>query len=318
MVQTTEKVESLVESDSRMADVLELVLERAENGAVTYGDVRDDVDSGQWGRIIERGLLVESGDEYIVRDPSGVREALNDDGGANVTSVGGDGELEPPDDDSSWSTYDKAAAVGALALFAGYSIRSVRDTIGNVMDIGLGFLDAALPFYVVVLVLALFTGLYSTLLQSNLMNTEKMGYYQQKMKNLQTRRKEAQEADDDEALDRIQDEQMEAMGENLGMFKEQFRPMVWIMLFTIPVFLWMYWMILSPEQTVTPAQITMPIIGTLDPVADASQGLAPGEGWRTQIIGPLEAWIVWYFVCSMGFNQIIRKSLNIQTTPQSS
>jgi uncharacterized membrane protein (DUF106 family) len=318
MVQTTEKVESLVESDSRMADVLKLVLERAENGAVTYGDVREDVDSGQWGRIIERGLLVESGDEYILRDPSGVREALEKDVGTRTSAIGDDGDLEPPDDDASWSMYDKAAAVGALALFAGYSIRSVRDMIGNVMDVGLGFLDAALPFYVVVLVLALFTGLYSTLLQSNLMNTEKMGYYQQKMKDLQSRRKEAQEADDDEALDRIQDEQMEAMGENLGMFKEQFRPMVWIMLFTIPVFLWMYWMILSPEQTVTPAQITMPIIGTLDPVADPSQGLTPGEGWRTQIIGPLEAWIVWYFVCSMGFNQIIRKSLNIQTTPQTS
>jgi len=317
MAQTAEKVEALVQSDGRMEDVLRTVLERAEDGAVSFADVKDEVDSGQWGRVIEKGLLVEDGDEYVVRDPTGVREALENGVGPGST-VGGGSDLEPPDDDSSWSTYDKAAALGAVGLFAGYSITPVRNVIGGVMDIGLGFLDATLPFYVVILILALFTGLYSTLLQANLMNTEKMAYYQQKMKDLQDRRKAAQEADDEEALDKIQEEQMEAMGENLGMFKEQFRPMVWIMLLTIPVFLWMYWMILSPEQAVTPAQITMPLIGELNAVPDGVQGLKPDQGWRTQVIGPLEAWIVWYFVCSMGFNQIIRKALDIQTTPNTS
>jgi uncharacterized membrane protein (DUF106 family) len=317
MAQTAEKVEALVQSDGRMEDVLRTVLERAEDGAVSFADVKDEVDSGQWGRVIEKGLLVEDGSEYVVRDPAGVREALEN-GVGSGTTVGGASDLEPPDDDSSWSTYDKAAALGAVGLFAGYSITPVRNVIGGVMDVGLGFLDATLPFYVVIMVLALFTGLYSTLLQANLMNTEKMAYYQQKMKDLQNRRKEAQEADDEEALDRIQEEQMEAMGENLGMFKEQFRPMVWIMLLTIPVFLWMYWMILSPEQAVTPAQITMPLIGELNAVPDGVQGLKPDQGWRTQVLGPLEAWIIWYFVCSMGFNQIIRKALDIQTTPDTS
>ncbi|MFC7227573.1 DUF106 domain-containing protein [Salinirubellus salinus] len=318
MAQTAEKVESLVGSDGRMEEVLRHVLDRAEDGAVSFADVSDEVDSGEWGRVIERGLLVEDGDEYVVRDPAGVREALDAAVWKDRPSGSGATDLEPPEDDSSWSTYDKAAALGAVGLFAGYSITPVRNAIGNVMDVGLGFLDAALPFYVVILVLALFTGLYSTLLQSNLMNTEKMAYYQQKMKDLQNRRKEAQESGDEAELDRIQEEQMEAMGENLGMFKEQFRPMVWIMLLTIPVFLWMYWMILSPEQAVTPAQITMPLIGELNAVPDGVQGLKPDQGWRTQVIGPLEAWIVWYFVCSMGFNQIIRKSLNIQTTPDTS
>jgi uncharacterized membrane protein (DUF106 family) len=38
-------------------------------------------------------------------------------------------------------------------------------------------------------------------------------------------------------------------------------------------------------------------------------------GWNVSILGPIQAWIVWYFVCSMSFTQIIRKALNIQTTP---
>jgi uncharacterized membrane protein (DUF106 family) len=94
---------------------------------------------------------------------------------------------------------------------------------------------------------------------------------------------------------------MEAMGENLGMFKEQFRPMVWIMLFTIPVFLWMYWMILADATTITPESIVLPIVGE--------------KSWTGGVVGPIQTWIVWYFLCSMGFTQIIRKALDIQTTP---
>jgi uncharacterized membrane protein (DUF106 family) len=29
----------------------------------------------------------------------------------------------------------------------------------------------------------------------------------------------------------------------------------------------------------------------------------------------MQLWIIWYFLCSMGFTQLIRKALNIQTTP---
>jgi uncharacterized membrane protein (DUF106 family) len=98
---------------------------------------------------------------------------------------------------------------------------------------------------------------------------------------------------------------MEAMTDNLGMFKEQFRPMVWIMLLTIPVFLWMYAIVGFRGEPLYPgidlAPMVMPIVGEV--------------GWNEGLVGPLQAWIGWYFVCSMCFTQVIRKSLNIQTTP---
>ena len=294
-----------MDDDDQMAGVVQLVIDRAEDGAVTYGDVRDDVDSGRWGRLIDRGILVENGEEYVVRDPEGVREGLEEATKTESTvSIDLEDMPDEPEGDSSWSIYDKAAAVGAVGLFAGYSISSVRNVIGNTLDLLLGPLEATLPFYVVVMVLALFTGLYSTLLQANLMDMDKMAYYQNRMKALQNQREEAKEAGDDEALDQLQKEQMEAMGENLGMFKEQFRPMVWIMLFTIPVFLWMYWMILADGTTITPATIVLPIFGETT--------------WTGGVLGPIQAWIVWYFLCSMGFTQIIRKALDIQTTPTTS
>jgi len=295
MARTAEKVESLAREDGALVDALETALSVAESkGTVQWNDVSDDMTSGQWGRLIESGLLADAdGSGFVVDDPEGVRDALSDDEMETSTSV--------DDEESSWSRYDKLAALGALGMFAGYSVGSVRNAIGSALDLLFGPLEAVLPFYVVVMVLAMLTGLYSTLLQANLMDMDKMGEYQEQMKAIQEKRKAAKERGDDEALDRIQEEQMDAMGDQMGMFKEQFRPMVWIMLLTIPVFLWMYWMLLAEGQQVAPQSITLPLIGE--------------RTWQQGVLGPLQAWILWYFLCSMGFTQIIRKALNIQTTP---
>jgi uncharacterized membrane protein (DUF106 family) len=295
MARTAAKVQDLVKEDAEMEAALEYVLERADEGSVAWGDVSDELTSGQWGRLIEMGILADSdGEGFDVADPEGVRSALEDD------------ELElpeAPDTDSSWSKWDKMAAVGSVSMFAGYTFSSVRDPLASTLDIVLGPLLELLPFFAVVMVLALFTGMYSTLLQSNLMDMEVMGAYQSRMKEIQERRKEAKERGDDEELERIQDEQMEAMADNLGMFKEQFRPMVWIMVLTIPVFLWMYWAVGFRGGTAH-----YELTGVVLPMA--------GEvGWTQSLLGPIQTWIVWYFVCSMCFTQILRKALNIQTTP---
>jgi uncharacterized membrane protein (DUF106 family) len=295
MARTASKVQDLVREDPEMESAIETVLERAERGTVSWGDVSDELTSGQWGRLIEKGVLVDSdGEGFDVEDPEGVRDALADD----------DLEIpDAPDADSSWTKWDKMAAVASVAMFGGYMFSSVRDPLASTLDVALGPLFGLLPFFGVVMVLALFTGLYSTLLQANLMNMEVMGEYQQRMKDIQEKRKQAKERGDDEALERIQDEQMEAMADNMGMFKEQFRPMVWIMLLTIPVFLWMYWAIgfRGGTQHYELSTIVVPIAGEVS--------------WTTGFVGPLQMWIVWYFVCSMCFTQVIRKALNIQTTP---
>ncbi|MFB6206812.1 MAG: DUF106 domain-containing protein [Haloglomus sp.] len=319
MARTAQRVESLIDEDPDMRDALRTVLDRAENGRVTWDDVSDDLTSGQWGRLIERGVLDKTdGEGCELNDPEDVAAVVEGQSAASIanggvaaggaasdasggaTSTSSDVDLD--DEDSSWSMYDKLAAVGAVGLFAGYSLPNIRNAIARVLDVALGPIEAALPFYAVILVLALFTGLYSTILQDNLMDTSKMAKYQERLQEIQEREKEAKERDDEEALDRIQEEKMEAMGDNLGMFKEQFRPMVWIMLFTIPVFLWMYWMILEHPNEL--GSMVIPLIGE--------------RSWTAGVLGPIQVWIVWYFLCSMGFTQVIRKTFNIQTTPSTS
>ncbi|MFC7154161.1 DUF106 domain-containing protein [Halomarina halobia] len=295
MARVATKVEDLVREDPAMDEALRVVLDRAEGGTVEWADVNDELTSGQWGRLIEKGVLKSaSGDGFAIQDRDAIEVALDDDDVKQAKTAA-------DDEETGWTAYDKAAAVGALGMFLGYSIGSVRNAIGQTLDLVLGPLNEALPFYAVVLVLAMVTGLYSTLLQANLMNTEKMGEYQAKAKDIQKRLKDAKARDDDAAVERIQKEQMEAMGDQMGMMKEQFRPMVWIMLLTIPVFLWLYWMILENGGTL--GTVTMPLFGEV--------------AWnRTAFVMP--AWIVWYFVCSLGFTQVIRKALNISTTPSTS
>jgi Predicted membrane protein len=247
-------------------------------------------------------VLVDGDDGFELADPEATRAAVGQDA---ATADGADVDADEVEE-TSWSVYDKGAAGVTMAFFVAYAWQPLRDLIGGVMDIALGPLEQALPFYAVVMILAMGTGLYSTLLQANLMNTEKMGQYQAQMQDLQDRREKAKERDDQEALDRLQDEQMEMMGDQLGMFKEQFRPMVWIMFFTIPVFLWMYWAlgIGGGVQHIDPEAITIPLRGPLE--------------WRDAALGPVQVWILWYFVCSMGFTQIIRKGLNIDISPSPS
>jgi uncharacterized membrane protein (DUF106 family) len=292
MPRTAQKIDDLASEGEEMTDALSVVLDVAEEqGTVTWSDVSDDITSGQWGRLIEKGLLVDAGgDGFVVDDPDGVREALDE---ADPAASDGDGGV-------SWTKYDKIAGLGVLGLFAGYSLPSIRARIGGGVDIFMGPLDAALPFYIVIMVLAMVTGLYTTILQDALMDTSVMGNYQEKNKQLQERRKRAKEAGDEEELEKIREEQMEMMSENLGMFKAQFRPMVWIMLLTIPVFLWLYWMVLDVGITANSPVMVLPLVGEV-------------ETWRSAVVGPVQVWLVWYFLCSMGFNQILRKALNVQT-----
>jgi len=300
MARIEQKVRDLVAEEAAMEDVVRTVLDRAEDGEVKWVDVRDDLSSGQWGRLIETGVLVDGDAGFRLADPEATRAALEDESVAPAAE-------SSDDDGSSWSMWDKGAAVFSLALFAGYSWQPMRDVIGTAMNVFLEPLTLVLPFYAVVMILAVVTGLYSTILQANLMDSEKMGEYQEKMQEIQEKRKKAKERGDDEALDRIQDEQMEAMGDQMGMFKEQFRPMVWIMFLTIPVFLWMYWGV-GIGANATP-------IFDLDPLVLPFAG---EKAWTDPVLGPIQVWIVWYFLCSMGFTQIIRKGLNINISPTGS
>ncbi|GAA0270024.1 DUF106 domain-containing protein [Halobacterium noricense] len=288
MSRTAEKVRSLVREDPELADVLEDLLDH--EGEIRWRDVKGDVSSGQWGRLLEKDVLVESGEGFEFADPDGVREGLEP-----------EEELDESPESSSWSKWDKLAAVGSFAAILGYNFQPIQNTIGGAVEVVLGPLDAMLPFYVVVMALAVLTGLYSTLLQANLTDMSKMSKYQERAQQLQDKMSEAKERGDEAEIERLREEQMEAFGDQAGMLKEQFRPMAWIMLLTIPAFLWMYWKLGTGQVTGEEVQMVLPLMGEVN----FNTGRA--------LVFPV--WIIWYMVCSFSFSNVIRKALNIQTTP---
>ncbi|KDE60439.1 HTR-like protein [Halostagnicola sp. A56] len=313
MTRTADKIDTLVREDASMADALESIRETADRngGEVEWSDVSDDLSSGQWGRLIEKGILVDGDEGFEIANRDAYDEALDGDGDAGGLDVP---DVDIDEEGSKWSQWDKMAGAASLLLMFGYWINSIGDAVGRAVDTIFGPLDAALPFYAVIIAVAMLTGLYSTLLQANLMNTERIGKYQErlnavqeKQKDVRERKKEAEERGASEAelealeneMEKAREEQMEAMADNLGMFKEQFRPMVWIMLFTIPLFLWMYWRVSNLQGA--EQYVIMPLVGEIR----LKQG----------ILGPMMGWIVWYFLCSMSITQLLRKALNIDMTP---
>lgn len=294
MASTAETVRSLVREDEEMEDALETVLDRTDDGSqeIDWADVNDALTSGQWGRLIEKGILADESEGFTVADPEGVRDALS-------TPELGDYETDLPDKDLSWSTRDKLAGVLTLSLIPAYTITEIRNLVGGTVDLILGPLLNAMPFWAVILILATATGLYSALLQDAMVDMDVIGAYQARMQEVQEMQEEAKASGDDAAVEAARQEQMEAMGENIGMFKEQFRPFVYIMLLTIPAFVWMYWVMGTHTELV--GEMTFALLGDF--------------GLEQSVLGPVQGWLLWYFICSLAFSNLVRKLLDVQTTP---
>ncbi|MFU1783270.1 DUF106 domain-containing protein [Haloarcula japonica] len=292
-------VPSVIEEPA-MRDALATVVEHSENGnePLQWNDVSESLSNEEWGRLIREGVLVSDGTGFTVANPERVREALQPDEPIDTMTDTDGIEAE------SWAWYDKAAGLAALSLFAGYWSTGIRDTIASYDDLLLAPVTDAFPFFAVIILLAIVTGLYSTVLQSRLRDTEKIQAYQKRVNELKERKEAAKERGDDEALAELQEEQMEVASDQLGMFKLQFRPMVWIMLLTIPVFLWLRWKVRGGHLGANEFGLIVPLAGAV--------------GWQEPLFGPMKTWIVWYFLCSMVARQLIQKTFDIQpTAPQS-
>jgi len=315
-----EQLETLLDSPA-MREAVRVVFERTDGGSeeLNWSDVDDALSPGQWGRLLESSVLVGTSSGFAVAHPDRIQDRLDGDG-VELDESGTDDDSEPDDDPElddddlgtagesddlepvSWKWYDKAAGLGAVALFTGYFSTNIRDVVASVDNVVLAPFTDTLPFFAVVMVLAVATGFYSSLLQTKLTDTEKMEAYKERMEALNERKEAAKERGDDEALEEIQEEQMEAMGDQLGMFKLQFRPMVWIMLLTVPVFLWLRWKVRGGHLGTSETGMILPLTGAVT--------------WQ-QTVGPMPAWIVWYFLCSMTFRQLIQKTLDLQPTSTS-
>ena len=293
MAEQAAELRSLLDQREGATDALATVFEATEtgDGTVVWSDVSDDIGERQWGYLLQTGVLIETDGRFVIDDPVAVEEALESGSARNSDS----------DDTASWSRADKLAGVGALTLAAGYQVTEIRTVVGETLDVVLGPLEAVLPFSLVLVLLAAGTGIVSILIQSRMTDYEQLSASQERMTDINERLEDARERGDEAAVERIRDEQMDAVGEQLGSFTQMLRPLAWTMLFTIPVLLWLYWLMLSPAQAVTPTAMVFPVMGRI--------------AWTARVIGPIQAWLLWYMVGSITSRLFIQRTFDIRTSP---
>ncbi|HJJ63358.1 MAG TPA: EMC3/TMCO1 family protein [Methanocorpusculum sp.] len=196
-----------------------------------------------------------------------------------------------------------AAMVGIMLL---YQWEWARQTIAGLVDIIIGpFVAMGLPFFALLLILATITGFYSSLTQKYTIDYEKMAEVQDKLKDFNVKFREAQMSGDERLIKKMQARQQAILNEQMQMTQQQFTPMIYIMIVTIPIFFWIYEKIRA-----------MPMSGEVTAaIADLSNSIViPFAGLSSYFdvylwIFPL--WLLWYLLCSLCMTQIIRKALNI-------
>ena len=199
-----------------------------------------------------------------------------------------------------YSTYIALAVVFGMMMLYGW--QEARQVIAGIGDIVIGpFAALGLPFFALVLILATITGFYSSLIQKYTMDYEKMAENQEKSKGFQARFREAQLSGDEKLIKKMQVEQQAMMADQMEMSKQQFKPMAFILVLTVPIFFWLIEHI--------PTELEM-----LDAPSLSTALVIPFAGLSTYVhvyLGFFPLWILWYMVCSLAMSQIIRKALNI-------
>jgi len=286
-----------LETDDALGDAAAVVLDRAESGdgTVTWADVSDAVPAEQWGRLLESGAVVATAGGFVVEDPDTLRAAVGD---RDLSAAADDGDETATT--SGWSTADKLAGVAALGLLASYQVPMARDAVGSTAHLLFGPVEAALPFGATVALLAIATTVVSTTLRRRLMDENPQERLKARMNTVEERLDAARERGDDEAVAELRSRQQELMLEHVGAMKQLIRPMIWAMLVTVPVFLWITWLTVNPAAAITPAAQVLPLAGRVV--------------WTARLVGPLHVWTVWYIAWSV-LSNVLGKRLAKRVRP---
>ncbi|RLG32768.1 hypothetical protein DRN97_06615 [Methanosarcinales archaeon] len=201
----------------------------------------------------------------------------------------------------------EGAAMG-LGFFVMIASLSYREEVAAVLDIVLGPLAEFVHpenFLITILILSVITGIYTSVIQKYTMNWELMAKskeYQRQIRELQRELMEAKKEDNKHKLKKLEKKRAEVMRKQTQfsgeMMKQQFKPMAYIMIITLPIFMWMWQ---YANGNLSGISVVFPLIG----VKELS------EFFIIRLRIPY--WLLWYIICSIPLTQLIRKTLGIRS-----
>lgn len=189
---------------------------------------------------------------------------------------------------------------GYLALLLAFGMiiisgmQGVRDTIGIALNGIFGpLIDTfQIPFYILIIILSSITALYSSIIQKYTIDYEKMKRVQDQMKVFQKEYREAVLSKDEKRIKKLDTKKERMMKDQLDMSQQQFKPMAYILLLTVPLFFFLLYRLSTIHET-----IIMPFFGP--------------QNLSNPVLVIVPVWMLWYVICSITISQVIRKSLDI-------
>ncbi|MHC1579439.1 MAG: DUF106 domain-containing protein [Candidatus Alkanophagales archaeon] len=192
---------------------------------------------------------------------------------------------------------------GFSLLFGIIIFPDLRSGMGEALDVVLSPLVALLGGNVVlvIFVLALLTGAYSALIQHYTIDwtlMERAREFQRRLRELQREYLEARRENNKFRMKRLERERLELMREQAEfsgeMLRQQVKPMAYISIITIPLFMWLYHFV---SQSGAALHVVFPLVGKRRLM----------DWW---FIFPY--WVLWYIICSVPTGQLIRKFLELR------
>ncbi|KAF5434418.1 putative membrane protein, DUF106 family [Candidatus Methanophagaceae archaeon] len=192
-----------------------------------------------------------------------------------------------------------AMGLGFFVMFGIIIIPGLRDDMATYLHVVLGPpSDVIDNFLIIIIILAIITGFYTSIVQKYTMNWEVMAKskeLQKKMRDIQKEFIEAKKEDNKHKIKKIEAKRAEVMKKQTEisgeMFRQQMKPMSFIVILTIPIFMWMWKFVNGP--------VLFPLIGPTE-LSDIFKFGMP-------------FWVLWYMVCSILVTQVIRKTLGIKS-----
>ena len=201
--------------------------------------------------------------------------------------------------------------VETLVMVIGFSLmvlimkEEIRVGIAKALNPVLGPIAAFVGpdnFLITIIIMAVITGIYTSVIQKYTMNWELMAKskeYQKQIRGLQKELMEAKKEDNKHKIKKLEKKRAEVMRKQTQfsgeMFRQQMKPMAYIGIITIPIFMWIW----EYVGMYSGGAVIFPLIGAKE-LSDS-------------FIFSFPYWVLWYMICSIPITQLIRKAIGIKS-----
>jgi len=316
MTDDKDKINNFIENNDEK-EIRQIIQVSKDKKHFTWKDFNDSITPKTWGNAIESYILepVNSRQykiqyrEYIenelskdienVKTDSEEENVKTDSEEENVKTdseeenVKTDSEEELPDinpRDANWTKLDKTLGIISFTSVLGFSFEPIRNIIYYILNIPLDIIVNTVPFYIVILILAFLTSLWSMYAKEIYLDTSTKDY-KKHINNMRAEDSYFQVKEDATAK-----EEDEFIKIQQAMVKIQTKPFVWSLSVTLPILVWMF----TITSVVGLGQsITFPIFGE--------------STYSGFVFLVFQGYIFWYIICSIISSQIIKKLFIIYT-----